>query len=286
MLSRQIFLLLLCALSLACRSNKDTTVVSGTLRKGKLLSAFFGLDHKLPRGANFRVCMGAGNEDGMPVIFDREVNVETVQAGDFQVVTKSGKIGSIACVTLAPATDPGELRTALLAGDFGTEQDPPVRVEIVGNILSKNGRFNYKGAVIDVIPLQAGPTLIYAENAERSQWKVGQTASSWGHGTGCPAGTQQALRVVWAGGVKRPDGKEARDEDRLLYRVKLEDGTGIVPFALADLGDGDNNHLLCLDRYTSPQSVFFPAGHLVDPNHDLNPDTEVSVDRLSLPISK
>jgi hypothetical protein len=49
------------------------------------------------------------------------------------------------------------------------------------------------------------------------------------------------------------------------------------PFALADLGDGDNNHLLCLDSQVDARIVSFPAGHLVDPNHDLNPNTATVV---------
>ena len=42
----------------------------------------------------------------------------------------------------------------------------------------------------------------------------------------------------------------------------------IVPFAPANLGDGDNNHLLCLN---------VPAGHLVTPNQDLNPHTSIAL---------
>ena len=48
--------------------------------------------------------------------------------------------------------------------------------------------------------------------------------------------------------------------------------------AIADLEDGDNNHLLCLDTSAPAVSVSFPAGHLVDPNRDLNPDTHIAVD--------
>ena len=50
-----------------------------------------------------------------------------------------------------------------------------------------------------------------------------------------------------------------------------------VPVALADLGDGDNNHVLCLDTKDKPISAAFPAGILTDPNDDLNPDTSILV---------
>ncbi|MHA3842447.1 hypothetical protein ACSMXM_14280 [Pacificimonas sp. ICDLI1SI03] len=50
-----------------------------------------------------------------------------------------------------------------------------------------------------------------------------------------------------------------------------------MPVALADLGDGDNNHVLCLDTKDKPISAAFPAGILTDPNDDLNPDTSILV---------
>jgi hypothetical protein len=51
----------------------------------------------------------------------------------------------------------------------------------------------------------------------------------------------------------------------------------IAPAALADLGDRDNNHRLCLGTTDPAVSVAFPAGYLVDPNQDRNPDTRVAV---------
>ncbi len=61
--------------------------------------------------------------------------------------------------------------------------------------------------------------------------------------------------------------------------MRAADGTlrEITPVALADLEDGDNNHLLCLDTPDVPVSVAFPAGILTDPNDDLNPATSVRV---------
>lgn len=265
-----------------------TTNVGEAHTTGQLLSAFFGLDNGLPLGADFQICWGAANQDGVPVIFDHEVDVSTVQAGDFQVVTMSGKVGVPFCITMMPAVDPGELRTALLVGEFGSaKDDPPATVEIVGNILSKDHTINFKGAKIEVIPLSAGPTLVLAEVVPQDQWQLGKTSSTWGSGTGCPQGTKQAVRAVWAGGVKKPNGDEAGDAERLLYRVTLEQNDGsiqsVIPFALADLGDGDNNHLLCLDVTGAPLMVSFPAGHLVDPNHDLNPDTSIFISAQGQP---
>jgi hypothetical protein len=114
-----------------------------------------------------------------------------------------------------------------------------------------------------------------AEGVPESEW-ARQT-----RGTTCPADIQQVVRVTWAGGVRLPNRDEPSDAERRLYRVTVirRDGSSddIVPAALADLGDGDNNHLLCLDTADAAVSVSFPAGHLVDPNRDLNPDTHIAV---------
>jgi hypothetical protein len=81
--------------------------------------------------------------------------------------------------------------------------------------------------------------------------------------------------------VRLPNGDEAGDAGRALNRVTVERADGlrdeIAPAALADLGDRDNNHRPCLDTADPPVSFAFPAGHPVDPNQDLNPDTRVVV---------
>lgn len=100
-------------------------------------------------------------------------------------------------------------------------------------------------------------------------------------GAGCPAGIKQVIRVTWNGGVKLPDGDEPGDPERTLYSVQVQRTDGSVNeihlVALAELGDGDNNHFLCLDTADPAVAVSFPAGHLVDPNKDVNPATHVLV---------
>lgn len=262
----------------------DTTREGGTAQQpGQLLSAFFGLDNSMPRRAEYGLCEDAADADGMPVIFSHEVDVDTLQAGDFRVLTQSGQAGLVYCVTLFPAVDLGELRTALLIGELGSAtDDPPVRVEIVGNLFSLDQTINFKGAAIDVTPLSAGPSLVLAESVPQAQWQLGKQSGPFrGAGSGCPQGTVQIVRAVWGGGVERADGEEPGESERLLYQVTLTQSDGstktVAPFALGDLGDGDNNHLLCLDLPGTPLAVAFPAGHLVDPNHDLNPDTTIPV---------
>jgi len=254
-------------------------------REATLISAFFGLDSSLPAWSTDRVaCKGGGGADGMPVIFSHEVDITTLEPGDFRVTTASGAVGSITCLTLAPADDPGELRTALLAGEFGSAKDQPVKVEIKGNVLSLDGSVNFKGASVTVTPLEAGPTMVWAEIVPEAQWELGKPATKlpWGGGSRCPLGTRQVVRVTWGGGVTKPGGRDsADDKERQLYKVTIVGPRGarnvITPFALADLDDGDNNHLLCLETTDSAASVFFPAGNLADPREDLNPDTNIAV---------
>ncbi|MBM0745089.1 hypothetical protein JOY44_26595 (plasmid) [Phormidium sp. CLA17] len=275
---------------LADTNQTDTTVNDGTDRgQGQLLSAFFGLDNGLPFSTNIGICPGGGKADGMPIIFDHEVDSRTLQAGDFRVVTQLGKVAKITCVTMFPAIDTGELRTALLVGDFGSaNNDPPNEVKIVGNLLSLDQTINFKATQINVTPLLLGPTLILAEIVPQEQWQLGkESGTGRGSGSGCPQNTIQIVRAVWTGGVEKANSEELGDAERLLYQIALEQSDGstqrVAPFALADLGDGDNNHLLCLAVTGTPRMVSFPAGHLVDPNHDLNPATSITVSAPALP---
>lgn len=276
-------------ITLADSSPTDLTVTNVTAnrdslgRQARLISAFYGLDNDLPWLSKYAICEGAAGKDGMPVIFSHEIDVTTMQAGDFRVTTASGKIGEITCVTLAPADDKGEFRTALLVGRYGSIDDQPVKVEIIGNLLSIDNTLNFKGASIDVIPLEEGPILVWAEIVPESEWELGKAATPlpWGGGSGCPKGTKQVVRVTWAGGITKPGGDEVDATERLQYRATVlqEDSSTIevTPFALGDLGDGDNNHKLCLDVVGKPQVVFFPAGYMTDPREDLNPETTITI---------
>lgn len=276
------------AVPLTSTEQSDTTANSDLPREldgrsAELLSAFFGLDNGLPQRSN-AICPGAGGADGMPVIFSHELDVDTLQPGDFRVTTASGNVGRLICVTMLPAIDPGELRTALLVGEYGSAQsDPPITVEIVGNVHSINNTVNFKGAVTEVTPLDPGPTLILAETLPKTAWQLGRESDGGiGSSTGCPTeGVQQIVRVVWAGGVTTVNNEEPGDLERDAYSVTVQNADGsatdVTPFVLGDLGDNDNNHELCLDATDIPISVSFPAGYLTDPNNDLNPATSVEV---------
>ena len=265
--------------------NDSTLTSSGSLINNQpaagLLSAFFGLDNALPFRANL-LCLGASGLDGMPVVLSRTIEPDSLEPEDFQIVTKSGVIHSPHCVTLRPAQDPGELRTVLLIGEFGNvDDDPPALVRVVGDIFSdenssgKRSRVNFRGAQVEVTPLHEGPSLVFAEVVSLSE--VAQDT----RGSACPDEVSQIVRVVWNGGVRLPNREELGDFERALYevtvRTKESSERRINPAALGDLGDGDNNHLLCLKTEDVAVSVRFPAGYLADPNLDLNPVTAVKI---------
>jgi len=259
--------------------SNNPAAVNVSDQEARLVSAFFGLDNDLPFGAN-RLCFGASGKDGMPVVFSHTLHPDTLQAEDFEVVTQSGDVRTPKCVTLRPAQDPGELRTVLLIGEFGDSPDnPPVSVKVVGDLLSDGAPpVNFNGTRTNVTPLVAGPSMVLAEPVPESEW-TRKTSS-----TSCPKGVKQVIRVTWAGGVRRPDGDEPGEAERELYRVtvKRPDGSSdeINPVALAELEDTDNNHFLCLDTTDPAVAISFPAGHLVDPNKDMNPDTRITVSRV------
>ena len=244
------------------------------------LSAFFGLDNNLPLGANV-LCMGAWGEDGMPVVLSHTVNSDSLQAEDFRVVRKSGATETPMCVTLRPASDIDENRTVLLIGEFGNvDDDPPVKVLIVDDLFSDatdSPQANFRDTQVSVIPLDAGPEIIFAAAVPKNIWSLS------GRGTSCPTATKQVVRVTWTGGVRLPNRDELSEAQRTLYKVSLTAADGarseVSPAALADLGDADNNHFLCLDTTTPATAVAFPAGHLVDPNGDLNTESKVMVRR-------
>ena len=254
-------------------------------RDASLLSAFFGLDDALPVLASRVICKGATGKDGMPVIFSHQVDKKTLDPGDFRVTTAAGSTGTVTCLTLAPADDIGELRTVLLVGQYGSADDQPATVEIVGNLLSLDNTVNFKGARVTVTPLEVGPSLVWAETIPEAEWQLGAegTRIPFGGGSGCPENTKQVVRATWNGGITKPNGLDADDLERQLYKVSVvrSDQTiqDITPFALADLRDGDNNHELCLDTADPARAVSFPAGHVTDPRDDLNPPTSISLVR-------
>jgi hypothetical protein len=230
----------------------------------RLVSAFFGLDHAMPASSR-GLCWKAPGQDGMPVTFTRRV-VGAFEPSAFTVRTRSGALRHPECATTAPADARAKNHTVLLIGDLGGEpDDPPVSVEVTGR-LPLEGGVDGNGLAGPVIPLAAGPTLVLALGL-----RAGAIASD------CPARTRQIVVAIWAGGVK-PSSVASQAAHLGGYRVTTRDGV-VAPFALGDLGDRDNYVHLCLDTEAPAERVSFPAGLLVDPRGDRNPDTTVEISR-------
>ena len=246
-------------------------------REAKALTAFFGLDNALPL-QSLLLYYKAYGKDGMPVVFSQEIDPSTLDNSDFEVVTKSGKVLEVEFVTLIPANEEFELRTALLIGELGNHpEDPPHTVHIKGDLKSRSGQ-NYKGQSVSVIPLPDGPSISYAEffviDDDYPYVKSGG-------GCDCPKeSTQMVVRTVWSGGVRATNGQELGDnelKDFLVTLVNQKDTLKVHPFKLADLGDGDNNIDLCLDTEGVPIMVNVNEGIAIDPRDDVNPKTQAAI---------
>lgn len=215
----------------------------------------------------------------MPVVLGSELDQTTLDLDDFEVRRASGEIGTLACVTLEPSTDRGELRTVLLIGEFGSPEDPPVAVSVVGELLALDGSRDLIGSTVDVVPLPDGPSLVLASVLTPEERAARAMTEPTGSCLGDPENT--VLRVAWDGGVSLPAGEDISETDLDLYEVTVADGEGrassVTPIGFADANDSDNNHELCLATASRPVAVSATAGRLVDPGGDLNPTTSVDV---------
>ena len=131
-------------------------------RKAKILTAFFGLDNGLTSQTRV-IYRKAPGKDGMPLVFSHELDPKTIQGSDFQVTTAKGDVIQVEAASLQPANEEFELRTVLLIGQYGSYPDnQPISVKVIDDLMSRTGH-NYKGESIEVIPLEEGPILSYAE---------------------------------------------------------------------------------------------------------------------------
>ena len=235
--------------------------------QSKILSAYHGLD-ALPAGANALCPISVAGEDGMPVVFSVQIDVNSVMTDAFKVEAASGEMVTPLCATLAPALEMQEQRTVLLAGSFGTLSATPLAVEVVGALEDINGQSLQGERFTNITPLEAGPSLVLAERFEvDAPGIVGE----------CPAATLQVVQITWEGGVSGPMGSRLGEPQRLGVSVLLQDGQTVTPIALAD-DDPDNHVLVCLDTATAAASVVAAAGLFHDPGDDSNPETSIDVD--------
>jgi ketosteroid isomerase-like protein len=246
-------------------------------RELKIRTAFFGLDNGLTRRANV-IYRKAYGKDGMPLVFSHELEPRTIDGADFEVTTKQGKVFQVEAASLLPANEEFELRTVLLIGEYGSYPDnQPVSVKVTGDLMSRTG-FNYKGQTIDVIPLEEGPILSYAE-----YFKIDQDYPyvEKGRGCDCPKGkTKVVVKAVWSGGVRATNGDELGEKELKEFKLTMvanSDTITITPFQLADLSDNDNNIDLCISDDGIPIHLEVSENVAIDPNNDKNSRTRVQV---------
>ena len=155
----------------------------------------------------------------------------------------------------------------LLAGPFGTPDDQPRAVEVVGALRDLGGQ-NLQGLRSETItPLEAGPSLVLAQRYDPAT--VGLAGE-------CPDDTLQVVQMTWDGGVSGPEGSALDESQRTAVSVTLDDGSEVTPTALAD-DDPDNIVHACLDTSRAPRAITVSAGFFYDPGDDPNPSTSIEV---------
>jgi hypothetical protein len=245
-------------------------------REAKILTAFFGLDNGLTLKA-LRISRNAYKKDGMPIVFSQEINPRTLDASDFEITTLDGSKFVPLDVSLLPANEAFELRTVLVIGEYGSIENPPISVKIVDDLMSRSGK-NFKGEEKEVIPLEEGPILSYAEYFTFTE---DYPYVEKGRSCDCPKdATKMIVTVVWSGGVRAINGGELGPNELDDFKVTMVDGSDTLivnPFQLADLNDNDNNIDLCLNQDGIPIFVEVNENIAIDPNDDKNPKTELEV---------
>ena len=238
------------------------TTIEGGAESVHILSAFFGLDSRIP-GFLFG-CGLSGPQDGMPIVLDRRIPLPALlDPSVFVVHRASGAESPVGCATLAPANEVEERRTILLVGEFASDDDPPLGVEIIGTLLTDDG-VDAEGALIEtVVPLAAGPSIVLAEHYLVSELPTGGTDE-------CPTDTDHIIKLTWEGGVSGPGGADLDESHRLGTTVEYASGEVRVATLLADAFDNDNHVEFCMSAPGEPVAITAGSGLYEDPNGDLN----------------
>ena len=235
-------------------------------QNSSILSAYHGLD-QLPMAASLLCGINVAGDDGMPVVFSTQLQVDSVLPESFLVIRSDGERVVPNCATLNPAMEPLEKRTVLLTGDFGTFGETPLRVEVTGPLLTIDGESLLGVSTEDITPLEDGPRIVLAERfAPDTNGLSGE----------CPDQTAQVVQLTWQGGVTGPDNAALGEDQRLGTMVLLDDGATVNPIALVD-DDPDNHVLACLAEYSPAQLVSVHAGLFYDPGNIANPATQAEV---------
>ena len=91
--------------------NSDRDGDASQTQNSSILSAYHGLD-QLPLVASVLCGFNVDGDDGMPVVFSTQLNVDSVDPESFLVIRSDGEVVVPNCATLHPADEPLELRRA------------------------------------------------------------------------------------------------------------------------------------------------------------------------------
>ena len=259
----------------AGNAEDGSTTMDGGAEGVQILSAFFGLDNGVP-GQAFG-CGLFGLQDGMPIVLDRRIPLPALlDPSVFVVHRASGAESPVGCATLAPADETEERRTILLLGEFASDGDPPVGVEIVGTLLTDDGVDSKEALIETVVPLADGPSIVLAEHYLISELPTGGTDE-------CPADTDHIIKTTWEGGVTAPGGADLDESHRLGTTVEYASGELRVATVLADAFDNDNHVEFCMSAPGEPVAITASPSLYEDPNGDLNElHTQVVIDAHEL----
>ena len=245
----------------------------------KILSAFYGSDDV--GGLNPFGFPSPDDRDGMPVVFAQELDQDTLDSADFKITTESGAVYYPNRATLSPADGEGENSTVLMLGEFGSADDQPISVEIVGDLYSLDDDVNYKGKSIGVVPLESGPSLVNAKIVSTDLFDtnnfIGEIPENG-----------LVVQTTWDGGVTKPNGQELNEDDLQYFTATfLDENVDLIvaqPTGMSDLDDGDNHQLpyFEFDEGVNVEtlvlvSVSVEGGFVTDPNDDVNDASEVIV---------
>jgi len=203
------------------------------------------------------------NNDGMPITFAHPVagGPATIEPSVIAVTLNDGSVVNPYCVTAAPAREGNEMQTYLTVGTFGDGRGEalyPIKIEVVGDLMLQPGeegapQVNAKGSVYvppGGLRYTGGLMVVQANLQQFSESGEGGSNSC---GATFPGLTiSHRIQVVWSGGATLDGVNELTPQDTHFFKVFLDDsselsGGGDVYVGVADIGDGDNFHDLCLN---------------------------------------
>ncbi len=214
--------------------------------------------------SNVSGCDQQPGDDGMPVVLSHPVAADTLDPTDFELRTAAGSTTAPTCATLEPATESDELQTVLLTGPLGSDDDRPVALSIVGEVLAIDGTVLTGLKSEDIDTFEDGAEIVLAKLDP-----AGEVCLS--------LGSTHEIQTTWQGGVTGQRGSEPGAAELDGFSVVDTDGVTHSILGFDDLGDGDNYVVVCLPPGVDPSQIDVQPATLFDPTNNPNPTTSAEV---------